>query len=378
MLGKKLLGIQKVAAGGGGAPGGGGSTTYNLFTWGINSSGQLGDGTTVAKSSPVQIGGKVWTKQVLQDSTNAALNSSNILFAWGAALIGDGSTTAKSSPVQIGSSSWTAITRGGQNGGGIRTDGALFIWGAGTNGQIGNSTTYNAELWSSGQMPGTTSWTALKSIGTSSFAIRSDGALFAWGVNSAGQLGLGDRTQRSSPVQVGTSSWTALAGNSRSNMMGAIRSDGALFAWGYNGQGGLGIGNTTNRSSPVQIGTSSWTSVGFSRFFGAAIRKDGALFTWGFGDVAYGGLGDGTTTARSSPVQVGSSSWTALSVGYKHRLLIRKDGALFAWGTNANGELGDGTTVAKSTPIQIGTASWVSVNAGTFSSSGLTDGTTVV
>jgi alpha-tubulin suppressor-like RCC1 family protein len=86
------------------------------------------------------------------------------------------------------------------------------------------------------------------------------------------------------------------------------------------------------------------------------------LFTWGAG--AFSQLGDGTTVNKSSPVQIGSSSWTAVSAGQLHTAAIRSDGRLFTWGNNLSGQLGDGTTVDKASPVQIGSSSWTAVSAG--------------
>ena len=95
-----------------------------------------------------------------------------------------------------------------------------------------------------------------------------------------------------------------------------------MFTWGNGTSGQLGDGTTTSRSSPVQIGSSSWTAVSAGRDHTAAIRSGGTLFTWGFG--GNGEIGDGTATGKSSPVQIGSSSWTAVSAGGAHTAAIRK------------------------------------------------------
>jgi len=96
-----------------------------------------------------------------------------------------------------------------------------------------------------------------------------------------------------------------------------------LFAWGSNGSGQLGdgYGYGYDRSSPVQIGSSSWTAVTAGIAHSAAIRTDGKLFTWG--NNYYGALGDGTTTYRSSPVQLGTSSWGSISSRGLHVLGIK-------------------------------------------------------
>jgi alpha-tubulin suppressor-like RCC1 family protein len=140
----------------------------------------------------------------------------------------------------------------------------------------------------------------------------------------------------------------------------AIRSDGALFTWGAGSIGRLGDGTTVNKSSPVQIGSSSWTSVSAGTTHTAAIRSDGALFTWALG--TSGQLGDGTTVSKSSPVgfplsqtiqnqnfpsptQIGSATWSFASAGEDYSLVISTANALFVWGRGTAGNLGNGADI---------------------------------
>jgi len=297
-----------------------------LYTWGANSFGQLGTslGNTEIKS---------WTAIQIGWSNAMAIRSDGAMFVWGnTGLTGAGLPATSASPVQVGTSSWTAIstkplyTGTGNHWMAIRSDGALFSWGnSNTLGQLGDGTTISK---SSPVQVGTSSWTSVSTSGAGhTLAIRSGGALFSWGRNNSGQLGDGTTIDKSSPVQVGTSSWTLarVSGSSTGNWSHAIRSGGALFAWGqnitFNGGGNpLGDGTNVSKSSPVQVGTSSWTSVssGFNQVY--AIRSDGALFAWGNNNT--GQLGDGTNVSKSSPVQIGTSSWTAVAVGGVHGVAI--------------------------------------------------------
>jgi alpha-tubulin suppressor-like RCC1 family protein len=379
MLSKKLLGIQKVAAGGGGSP-----TSGPLYTWGANRGGAgtpgiLGDGTNVNKSSPVQIGSSSWTA-ISMGLHTLAIRSDGKLFAWGpnsAGQLGDGTVVNKSSPVQIGSSSWTAVATAAGNQGAsswaIRSDGKLFAWGDNTYGCLGNGTTTGT---SSPIQIGASSWTAIAAGMRVVSAIRSDGKLFTWGDGGYGKLGDGTASSKSSPVQIGTSSWTAVSrGGGGTGSAAAIRSDGKLFTWGYAAYGALGNGDiVTNKSSPVQIGTSSWTAVSTGGNWMLGITSDKRLFSWGSG--GGGQLGTGSTAMTSSPVQVGTSSWTAVAgTGAGHSAAIRLDGALFTWGDNAEGQLGRGNSgsgTATSSPVQVGSGSWIAVTAGYVSTGGIT------
>ena len=324
-----------------------------LYTWGLNNFGQLGDGTTVNKSSPIQIGASSWSIVSGGLEHTLALNSVGQLYAWGGntfGQLGDNTSINKSSPVQIGTSSWTQIKAGISHSVAVRIDGALFTWGSNSFGQLGRGLDTLPLNVSSPVQVGTSSWTFATTDRETAYAIRSDGALFGWGLNNLGQIG-------NNAVNIsGVMSWTQVIVGSQYGM--GLRSDGGIFVWGQN-DGGRIAGVVGSRSSPVQIGTSSWTQIA-GPFVCAAIRTDGALFTWG--NNLYGQLGDGTIVNKSSPVQIGTSSWTQVSCGISHTMAIRSDGALFGWG--AGGYVGDNTTIARSSPVQIGTSSWTQVKGG--------------
>jgi alpha-tubulin suppressor-like RCC1 family protein len=384
-----------------------------LFTWGSNSNGQLGANTATgtANSSPVQIGSSSWTVVGAGGVFTTAIRSGGTLFSTGYNPGG----TQTSSPVQLGSSSWTAVSGGNAHVLAIRSDNALFAWGFNGNGQTGGGSgaSPTTQIFGSGGeslftniSAGVSFSTAIRSGGTlftcggaqgnsedmlgrkmheknpvsitpdkswavlscgtlnaSSGAIRSDGLLFTWGPSFYGSIADGTNTGKSSPVQIGSSSWTAVSMRSATNA--AIRSDGTLFTWGFNSNGQVGDGTTTVKSSPVQIGSSSWTAVSCGSSHIAAIRSGGTLFTWGSNSNGQLGLNQSTTISNSSPVQVGSSSWIAISAGKNGALAIRSDRMLFAWGFGYNGQIGDGTNTTKSSPVQIGSSLWTAIRAGT-------------
>ena len=164
--------------------------------------------------------------------------------------------------------------------------------------------------------------------------------LWTWGGNGFGALGLNNTTNQSSPVQVGTlTNWRSVpAGNGYS---AAVKSDGTLWSWGYNAAGPLGLGNTTSRSSPVQVGTlATWRLVSTGSRgdpHTAAIRTNGTLWIWGYN--AYGQLGLGDASNRSSPVQIGTlTNWKSVGCGFDHTAAIKTDGTLWSWGYNGSGQ----------------------------------------
>jgi alpha-tubulin suppressor-like RCC1 family protein len=332
------------------------TTTGGLFTWGYNRDGPLGIGSNVnssLRSSPVQIGTTVWKSVATNGLATSAIRSNDTLWGWGYVFhLGTNNipsnTHLVSSPVQIGTSSWTQVSVGFESGLAIRNGGSLFVWGINSFGQLGLN---DIGSRSSPTQIGSSSWSQITSgsYGYSAYAIRADGALFGWGLGSDGQLGDNSIVTRSSPVQVGTSSWSQVTAGPRWAM--AIRTDGTLWAWGENSYGQLGNNTVSNRSSPVQVGTSSWTKIACSRFHALAIRSDGIMFTWGRQMDGQG---------RSSPVQLGTSSWSQvaagadISLGYLYYMAINFNGTLWAWGSNNLGQIGNSTSFSSSSPIQVG------------------------
>lgn len=184
------------------------------------------------------------------------------------------------------------------------------------------------------------------------------GKLFSWGYNANSDLGDGSAVEKSSPVQIGAlTDWTNKIAVG-ANTTYIIKTDDTLWCWGYNANGQLGLGDTTVRSSPVQIGAlTDWAQVhcnqGLSNTHVLAVKTDGTLWGWGYNNVGQLGLGD--TAARSSPVQVGAlTDWAAVWCGYDWTMAIKTDGTLWGWGDNTQGNLGDGSTTAKSSPVQVG------------------------
>jgi len=152
-----------------------------------------------------------------------------------------------------------------------------------------------------------------------------------WGNNTFGLLG----DNRALTTYF---SWTSIS--SGGSHTSAIRSDGTLWAWGLNTAGQLGDGTATNKSSPVQVGTSSWVSVSSGGYHTIALDKNYVLYTWGLN--SNGQLGDGTTVNKSYPslVYLNNVSFTSISAGAFHSLALTTTNVLYSWGDNESGQLG--------------------------------------
>ena len=374
------------------------SRSGGLYGWGNNDFGRLGLGNATSYSSPVQVGTSSWTAVSVNLSSTGAIRSDGTLWTWGlnsAGQLGIQDFTNRSSPVQVGSSSWIAVSMGTSFTAALRrlsaTSGTLFAWGSSDDGVLGlggpagqsfifadskSSESFAIDnqyrLWAagfnnSGQLGlgdtisrstpafvgGSWSMVSIMAATDTTYGIRTDGTLWAWGSNTYGELGQNDSgISRSSPVQIGTSTWSKVQAG-YIHCVTAIRSDGTLWAWGYNGYGNLGLGNYQNYSSPMQVGTSSWTQISAGAYNSYALRQDGRLFAWGYNP--YGGLGLNDRTTRDSPVQVGTNQWNYIGVGNVYSIMaIRSDNTLWSWGYNVYGMLGLGDTFNRSSPTQVG------------------------
>ena len=172
-----------------------------------------------------------------------------------------------------------------------------------------------------------------------SLAVKSDGTVWAWGYNRNGQLGDGTTTDRSTPGPVpNLTDVVSVAASDRHNL--ALKRDGTLWAWGQNSNGQLGDGTTTPSLTPKQVLTGV-VSVATGYHYSLAVKSDGTLWAWG--DNEYGQLGDGTWADSFTPKQV-LTGVVAVAAGGSHSLALKSDGTLWAWGDNYSGQLGDGTT----------------------------------
>lgn len=362
----------------------------NIYGWGTNTNGDIGDGTTVAKSSPVlvtlgtliptstgqilSVAGPQMTKFIKTQNNDFSLWGMGMLASvnFGAIADAQSSTINRSIPTQISSGlldQWYAIASFGYSNLAIKTDGTLWGWGINTNGTLGDGTTLTRS--SPVQIGSNSNWTFVAGdFTTNGAAVNSLGQLYVWGTNTRNQLGFVGGSRSSPTLIPGSTSWIAVAVNAEA--IAAISTTNKLYTWGLGTSGNyLGDGTTVNRSNPVQLGNSSWTQVGgiSSGFY--ALRADKTLWSWGNGSAGSLGVGDNLT--RSSPTQVaGGGSWNFISTN-GGTLAIKTNGLLFAWGLNASGQLGLNDTISRSSPTQVSaTISWINVNSNDNTAIGLT------
>lgn len=337
------------------------SPLYRLFATGSSRNGQLGINISDAsypntyRSSPVQIGSltdwysvKSGQKHVVAIRTNSGSSSSGSLWSWGGNDFGQNATGLnRSSPVQVGAlTNWSIIDGGGNSTFAIKNDGSLWSWGNNGSGQLGLNNTSN---YSSPKQVGTnTNWSKI-SIGDSSAAIKTDGTLWLWGSNSYGQLGLGDRVNKSSPTQLGTATnWSKISNQPAfATFFAAIKTDGTLWAWGYNSSGQLGQGNSISRSSPVQIGSdTNWSDVAAGSSHFIALKTNGTL--WGVGE----GIAITQASDQNVMTQIGTSTdWSKIDAAYRISGAVKTDGSIWIWGQDLYGRTGGAGGLS---PTQLG------------------------
>jgi len=302
--------------------------------WGYNAYGQLGDGTTTNRNTPIDITaqfnlseGETIIYLSLGVLTSEAISSSGRVFTWGKnefGQLGDGTTTNRLTPTEITSQfglnigeTVTCISSGDHSSSALTSDNRVFMWGKNDYGQLGDGTTANKltpmDITSQFALYAEESIILIRVGDRHSAALSSEGRVFMWGYNAYGQLGDGTLTHRYIPTEI-TNNFNLVEGErvqsiSVSSMFNAsaLTSEGRVFMWGYNGFGQLGDSTTTHRYNPTEI-TGNFnliqgemiSSMTLGGVASSAISSNGRIFAWG--QNMSGQLGDRTTTNRYTPV----------------------------------------------------------------------------
>jgi alpha-tubulin suppressor-like RCC1 family protein len=383
-----------------------------VVAWGHRGVGALGNGTTVRRTTPVNVCAVSTTDcetteldDVVSVATgrfhNLALLGSGMVLSWGYNIrgqLGDGTTTNRPAPVPVCAVGATdcaanplagvvAIAAGDYHNLALLTDGTVVAWGGNYAGQLGTSAgsadrttpTRVCDVGSSDCAADPLAGVIAIAVGTDhSFALRAGGAVVSWGANSTGQLGDNTTSGQIRPVTVcavGATNCTAnplvgvtaIAGGSNHSV--GVLSDGSVVAWGSNQGGRLGTNGPTSQYTPAPVcavgatdcSADPLTGIATLAVDGAAslaLGTDGTVVGWGAN--LNGQLGDGTTTSRSVPVRVcavdcaeplGGIASIATSGG--HSLAVSTTGATFAWGFGEYGQLGDRARVNRTSPVRV-------------------------
>ncbi|MFC3801883.1 fibronectin type III domain-containing protein [Cohnella sp. GCM10012308] len=294
-----------------------------VWAWGTNYSGQLGNGTTVESSTPVQVSGLTNVIDVAAaEELSLALKGDGTVWAWGNLYNLTGGSFETTTPVQIAGLS-NVVKISAKNGNGH------------------------------------------------ALALKQDGTVWAWGLNESGQLGDGTTADHYVPAPVsGLSNVSAIIASNEGSI--ALKNDGTVWTWG--GMGTLGTGSTNPSLVPVKVTSlSNVISVDLGQESAAALLQNGTVWTWGSN--RYGELGNSVSSGSLTPVQVtGLTGATKIIGGSHHYLVLKQNGSVWGWGRNSKGQLGNGTTSSKNiTPVEAQSLTTVtSIHAGGLQSGAVT------
>ncbi len=334
-------------------------------TWGLNSWGELGNGTTPSTNAnpiPVQVSLISGIKKIATGGGHSlALKNDGTVWAWGlnsSGELGDMTNINRTSPVQVSNlSNVVFIACGYAHSLAIKNDGTVWAWGANTYGQLGNGGTSNSIT--PVQVTGLTGVVEVAGGNDFSIAVKSDGTVWGWGNDLDGQLathcfGCGS----TSPIPIsGLANIVSVACGYHHSL--ALKNDGTVWAWGLNNSGSLGNGSISRSDSVIQphdVGNTGFLggikAIGCGDRFSLAVKNDGSLLAWG--DNSFGALGNASAGDSWFPVQVlNINSVTSVEGGTYQSLATKSDGTVWAWGDNVYGELGDGTTTERTTTVQV-------------------------
>jgi alpha-tubulin suppressor-like RCC1 family protein len=305
-----------------------------------------------------------------------ALVPSGAVFAWGWDIAGqlcNASTNGSDVPVKVrllGGRKVTAVSAGFAHSLAVTSTGAVFACGKNDDGELGDGSTADSDVPVRVELPAGTKVTAVAAGAGHNLAVTSTGGVLAWGLNDEGQLGNASTGSSDVPVNVSLpagTTVTAVASGALHSL--ALTSTGAVLAWGYNADGELGDGSTTNSDVPVNVklpaGTKV-TAIAAGGYDSLALTSTGTVLAWGYN--ADGELGDGGTANSDVPVKVklpgGTKARTiaaggpltgvgVIIAGPGHGLALTSTGSVLAWGYNADGELGDGGTANSDLPVRV-------------------------
>jgi alpha-tubulin suppressor-like RCC1 family protein len=321
-----------------------------VWAWGLNSRGQLGDGTTTQRVMPVQVNGLAGVVAVASgDNHTLALKSDGTVWSWGSSdygQLGDDTWEQSNSPVQVsGLTDVIAISAGATHSMALKSDGTVWGWGSNGWGELGDGTTDDQAI--PVQVSGLTNVVAIAAGTSRTIALKSDGTVWTWGSDDFSEYGYIEV-----PTQV--DGLTTIAGIAIADYHAvALKNDGTVWAWGGNYYGQLGNGTTTDSASPVQVsGLSGVVAVAANNRYTVALKSDGNLWAWG--TTPSGLFGNTANIDKTLPTQTsGAANIVSFAAGRADIVAVRNDGAVLVWGSYSYGQVADGNIGRRSYPVQV-------------------------
>jgi alpha-tubulin suppressor-like RCC1 family protein len=330
--------------------------------WGNNNSGELGDNSVSSRLTPVSVRGAVKTfcKISTGDLHTIAIDKNNNVWSWGNnqdGQLGDGTATRVCTPVSVRGTvkTFCKISTGNNHTIVIDKNGRAWGWGLNNSGQLGNLS-YDDRCTPISVLGATKIFCQIYGSDSHTVAIDNNGRAWAWGSNSFGEIGDNSLTQRLTPVSVLGAVKTFCKIGASQLVTNAIDKNGRAWSWGAGFFATLGDNQTaTSRLTPVSVLGATKTFCEISSGTGPilVIDKNGRVWAWGSNQ--YGKLGDNSTTTRLTPVSIGGATKTfcKISAGQNHSLAIDKNGQVWSWGVNFQGQLGDFSNTSRLTPVSV-------------------------
>jgi alpha-tubulin suppressor-like RCC1 family protein len=331
-----------------------------LYCWGIDHSGQVGDGGSNTRSlSPERIGSfEDWATVSGGQNHTCGVRDSGKLYCWGndgSGQVGDGDANSATAPRRIGShEDWATVSAGDYHTCGIRHGGQLYCWGDNQCGQVGDGTAvsdpcregFEDHKARSPRRIGTfEDWANVSAGGFHTCGVRKNGKLYCWGNDDAGQVGDGDADPGAvtAPLRIGTfEDWANVSAGGFHTC--GVRKNGKLYCWGNDENGQVGDGEAGSPAlAPRRIGTfEDWARATAGWEHACGIRHGGKLYCWGKDDDGQVGDGDDPNPA-TAPRRIGTfEDWAAIDGGVRHSCGVRTNGKLYCWGSDHDSQLGDG------------------------------------
>jgi len=350
-----------------------------IQAWGSNSYGELGNGTTTDSSTPgpVKIPANTRFASARCLLSCLAVTTTGQLYAWGnnaAGQLGDGTTKQRLTPVRVhlpAGTKVTAVRPGAFFTLALTASGKVLAWGSNAVGQLGTGSKQSSRLPVPVKLPKGVTVKAISAGEDNGLALTTTGQVLSWGANASGQLGTGNTKGRLTPGLVRLPKGTTVASIAAGPSSGyAVTKGGGMLAWGLNNHGQLGDGTTRQRRTPVKVSLPAGTTV-VAAVSGdlhvLALTKSGKVLAWGTNQA--GQLGIGTTTERHRPVFVSFPTGvkaTALAAGKDYSIALTSQAAapgpragdstpvmhaLLVWGGGEAGQLGTGSTAGSLVPV---------------------------
>lgn len=332
------------------------TTSNQLKCWGDNGYGQLGDSTFTSHLTPQPTSDATSYLNVSARTTHACgITTSNQLKCWGDngyGQLGDGTTISKNSPTLI-SSSYTKISVGNNYSCGINATGYLYCWGRNNIGQLGDGTLItrdNPTLINSG-----TTFSKVSTASATTCAITTSGILKCWGDNIYGQVGNGTYTTVTTPTIIDSGTSYIDVGVGFYHVC-ALTSSGIAKCWGYNGSGQVGVNDVPAVNTPsVVITQQTFSSITVGDSFNCALTSSGSPFCWGDNTVGQLSLGEPsiitTPSSGTNATDISTLSFGLYIAGVANcGITTNNGGTLYCFGSNTYGKLGDSTTIYRPGP----------------------------